>query len=155
MLEEQWIDSIDNAGSASLSQSAASSSASVLQGVIVGFFFPFLPFFFMRNRKPAVFWEDGNEEELTTSNVIFSSVNYSIGLYTQSLTYFHQTAHEDGFGRRFLHQCSIWDVALLAGLLIGTVYRYLYLSGLQTIIIRKGQRTNDLNVRIGKIKYKN
>lgn len=81
MLEEQWIDSIDNAGSASLSQSAASSSASVLQGVIVGFFFPFLPFFFMRNRKSAAFWEDGNEEE-PTSNVIFSSVNYSIGLYT-------------------------------------------------------------------------
>jgi hypothetical protein len=71
VLEEQWIDSIDNAGSASLSQSAASSSASVLQGVIVGFFFPFLPFFFMRNRKTAAFWEDGNEEE-PTSNVIFS-----------------------------------------------------------------------------------
>ena len=86
MLEEQWIDSIDNAGSASLSQSAASSSASVLQGVIVGFFFPFLPFFFMRNRKSAAFWEDGNEEE-PTSNVIFSSVNYSIRLYTKSLTF--------------------------------------------------------------------
>jgi hypothetical protein len=139
VLEEQWIDSIDNAGSASLSQSAASSSASVLQGVIVGFFFPFLPFFFMRNRKPTAFWEDGNEEE-PTSNVIFSSVNYSIGLYTQSLTYFHQTAHEDGFGCRFLHQCSIWDVALLAGLLIDTVYRYPYLSGLQTMIIREGQQ---------------
>ena len=79
----------------------------------------------MRNRKPAAFWEDGgNEEEPMTSNVIFSSVNYSIGLYTRSFTHFHQTAHEDGFGRRFLHQCSIWDVALLAGLLIGTVYRY-------------------------------
>jgi hypothetical protein len=71
VLEEQWIDSIDNAGSASLSQAAASSSASVLQGVIVGFFFPFLPFFFMRSRKSAAFWEDGNEEE-PTSNVIFS-----------------------------------------------------------------------------------
>ena len=148
MLEEQWIDSIDNAGSASLSQSAASSSASVLQGVIIGFFFPFLPFFFMRNRKSAAFWEDGNEEE-PTSNVIFSSVNYSTASYIQSLTYFHQTAHEDGFGRRFLHQCSIWDVALLAGFLIG------YLSGLQSIIFRKGQRTNDVNMRIGKIKYKN
>jgi hypothetical protein len=140
VLEEQWIDSIDNAGSASLSQSAASSSASVLQGVIVGFFFPFLPFFFMRNRKPAAFWEDGNEEE-PTSNVIFSSVNYSIVLYTQSLTYIHQTAHEDGFGCRFLHQCSIWDVALLARLLIDTVYRYPCLSGLQTMIVRNGRRT--------------
>ncbi|KAF8160865.1 DUF2407 C-terminal domain-containing protein [Crassisporium funariophilum] len=70
-LEEQWIDSIDNAGSASLSQSASSSSASVLQGVLLGFFFPFMPFFFMRNQKPAAFWEDGNEQE-PTSNVIFS-----------------------------------------------------------------------------------
>ena len=148
MLEEQWIDSIDNAGSASLSQSAASSSASVLQGVIVGFFFPFLPFFFMRNRKTAAFWEDGNEEE-PTSNVIFSSVNHSIGLDTQSLIFFHQTAHEDGFGRRFLHQCSVWDVALLARLLIGTVYRYPYLSRLQTMIVLNDQRTNDLNMRIG------
>ena len=136
MLEEQWIDSIDNAGSASLSQSAASSSASVLQGVIVGFFFPFLPFFFMRNRKSAAFWEDGNEEE-PTSNVIFSSVNYTIGSFTQSLTYFHQTAHENGFSRRFLHQCSIWDVALLVGLLIVTVYRYPYFPGLQTMVVRK------------------
>lgn len=70
--------------------------------------------------------------------------------YTFSHLYiFHQTAHEDGFGRRFLHQCSIWDVALLVGFFIG------YLSGLQTMIFRKGQRTNDLNMRIGKIKYKN
>ena len=42
----------------------------------------------MRNRKPAAFWEDGNEEE-PTSNVIFSSVNYSIRSYIQSLTYLH------------------------------------------------------------------
>lgn len=53
---------------------------------------------------------------------------------------FIQTAHEDGFGRRFLHQCSIRDVALLAGLLIDS---YPYLSGLQTMIVRKGQRTNN------------
>lgn len=38
-LEEQWIDSIDNAGSASLSQSSPSNST-VLQGVLLGFFFP-------------------------------------------------------------------------------------------------------------------
>ncbi len=69
-LEEQWIDSMDNAGTATLSQSSSSSSA-ILQGVLVGFFFPFLPIFFMRSQKLAVFWVDGSEQE-TSSNVIFS-----------------------------------------------------------------------------------
>jgi hypothetical protein len=71
-LEEQWIDSIDNAGSASLSQSSPSNST-VLQGVLLGFFFPLIPFFFMRNSKPAVFWDDGSDYE-PPGNVIFSSV---------------------------------------------------------------------------------
>jgi hypothetical protein len=69
-LEEQWIDSIDNAGSASLSQSSPSNST-VLQGVLLGFFFPLIPFFFMRNSKPAVFWDDGSDYE-PPANVIFS-----------------------------------------------------------------------------------
>jgi hypothetical protein len=71
-LEEQWIDSIDNAGSATLSQAGGASTA-ILQGVLLGFFFPLMPFFFMWNRKPAVFWEDNSEQE-PTSNVIFSYV---------------------------------------------------------------------------------
>ncbi|KAF9528473.1 DUF2407 C-terminal domain-containing protein [Crepidotus variabilis] len=70
-LEEQWIDSMDDAGTAAISQTSVSSNSSVLQGILLGFFFPFLPFFFMRSQKPAVFWEDGSEQE-TTSNVIFS-----------------------------------------------------------------------------------
>ncbi|TFK44449.1 DUF2407 C-terminal domain-containing protein [Crucibulum laeve] len=70
-LEEQWIDSIDNAGTASLSQSSTSSSSAILQGILVGFFFPLMPFFFMRNQKPPIFWEDGGVHE-PTSNVIFS-----------------------------------------------------------------------------------
>ncbi|KIM45045.1 hypothetical protein M413DRAFT_327737 [Hebeloma cylindrosporum] len=76
-LEEQWIDSIDNAGSATLSQAGGASTA-VLQGVLMGFFFPLIPFFFMWNRKPAVFWEDNSEQE-PTSNVIFSR-RMSMGL---------------------------------------------------------------------------
>ncbi|KAG5651086.1 hypothetical protein H0H81_009958 [Sphagnurus paluster] len=71
-LEEQWIDSIDNAGSASLSQSSPS-NITILQGILLGFFFPLIPFFFMRNPKPAVFWDDGSEYE-APGNVIFSSV---------------------------------------------------------------------------------
>lgn len=70
MLEEQWIDSMDGAGSAVLSQSSSTSSA-VLQGTMVGFFFPILPFFFMKSSAPAVFWEDGSESD-PTSNVVFS-----------------------------------------------------------------------------------
>lgn len=70
-LEEQWIDSIDNAGTATLSQSSASSNSAVLQGVLLGFFFPLLPFYFMRTQKPPIFWDDGSESE-PTENVIFS-----------------------------------------------------------------------------------
>ncbi|PPR02400.1 hypothetical protein CVT26_011368 [Gymnopilus dilepis] len=77
-LEEQWIDSIDNAGSATLSNSSSSNSSSFLQGVLMGFFFPLLPFFFMRTQKPAVFWGDDTEHE-ATSNVIFSR-KMSMGL---------------------------------------------------------------------------
>ncbi|KAG6866202.1 hypothetical protein C0991_007227 [Blastosporella zonata] len=69
-LEEQWIDSIDNAGTASLSQSSPS-NITVLQGILLGFFFPLIPFFFMRNPKPAVFWDDGSEYE-APDNVVFS-----------------------------------------------------------------------------------
>jgi hypothetical protein len=38
---------------------------------MVGFFFPIIPFFFMRAVKPAVFWEDGIEAD-PISNVVFS-----------------------------------------------------------------------------------
>lgn len=69
-LEEQWIDSIDNAGTASLSQTSASNST-VLQGILLGFFFPLIPFFFMRHTKPPVFWDDGSDYE-SPGNVIFS-----------------------------------------------------------------------------------
>ncbi|KIY53990.1 hypothetical protein FISHEDRAFT_63192 [Fistulina hepatica ATCC 64428] len=69
-LEEQWIDSMDNAGTASLSQSPNSDSA-VLQGIVVGFFFPLIPFFFLATPKAPVFWDDGREHE-TPNSVVFS-----------------------------------------------------------------------------------
>ncbi|KAJ7188577.1 DUF2407 ubiquitin-like domain-containing protein [Mycena filopes] len=47
---------------------------SFLQGVLLGFFFPLLPFFFFRNsHPPPVFWEDGSSYE-PTGNVIFSKL---------------------------------------------------------------------------------
>ncbi|KAF8629868.1 hypothetical protein AX15_003227 [Amanita polypyramis BW_CC] len=77
-LEEQWIDSLDNTSTASLSQSPTASSSSVLQGVVVGFFFPILPFFFMRNQPAAIFWEDGSVQD-STPNVILSE-SMQVGL---------------------------------------------------------------------------
>ncbi|KAJ7125016.1 DUF2407 C-terminal domain-containing protein [Mycena epipterygia] len=71
-LEEEWIDSLDSAGTASLSQTSSSNNPAFLQGLLLGFFFPLIPFFFLRNsHPPAVFWEDGTSYE-PTGNVIFS-----------------------------------------------------------------------------------
>ncbi|KAA1474791.1 hypothetical protein DENSPDRAFT_349233 [Dentipellis sp. KUC8613] len=68
-LEEQWIDSLDNAGSATISQSDRGTA--ILEGILIGFFFPFLPFFFFRSWKPPVFWENGTSFE-PPGSVVFS-----------------------------------------------------------------------------------
>lgn len=73
-LEEQWIDSMDNVNTASLS--SASSQSLILRGIVIGFFFPIIPFFFLRETKAAVFWEEGEHE--SGESVIFSSVSFSI-----------------------------------------------------------------------------
>ncbi|EKM52060.1 uncharacterized protein PHACADRAFT_102061 [Phanerochaete carnosa HHB-10118-sp] len=93
-LEEQWIDSIDNHGAESLSQSSL--RATLLNGVVIGFFFPILPYFFFYERKPAVFWEDGSEHEVI-ERPIFSRrmqmgitigmlMNVVFGMWTYVLT---------------------------------------------------------------------
>jgi len=41
----------------------------VLNGIIIGFFFPLLPFFFLRAPKPAAFWENGHALESPESTV--------------------------------------------------------------------------------------
>lgn len=63
-LEEQWIDSMDNVGTASLSQSSSQSASMILNGIILGFFFPVIPFFFFHENKPAVFWEEGPDHDV-------------------------------------------------------------------------------------------
>ncbi|KAI0819242.1 DUF2407 ubiquitin-like domain-containing protein [Trametes gibbosa] len=68
VLEEQWIDSLDGGSSASQSQTAVSS---LHNGIVLGFFFPLLPFFFFRSNKPAVFWDDDSEHQ-TLSSPVFS-----------------------------------------------------------------------------------
>ena len=76
-MEEQWIDSLDNAATASLSQVASGSSTStLLQGIVTGVFFNILSFFFFREPKPPVFWEDGSEFEAYGS-VVFSYAEHT------------------------------------------------------------------------------
>ncbi|EMD40234.1 hypothetical protein CERSUDRAFT_112427 [Gelatoporia subvermispora B] len=67
-LEEQWIDSFDG-GNAPLSQSSSGASSTILHGIVLGFFFPIIPFFFFRLSKPAVFWDDGTEHDALGASV--------------------------------------------------------------------------------------
>jgi len=69
-MEEQWIDSMDTVGSASLSQGSSSNTA-LMQGTFIGFFFPILPLFFLRKPSTSAFWDDNTEVEAPES-VIFS-----------------------------------------------------------------------------------
>ncbi|TFY76141.1 hypothetical protein EWM64_g7871 [Hericium alpestre] len=85
-LEEQWIDSLDNVGTAAISQSDPQAS-SILEGIVIGFFFPLLPFFFFRDQKLPVFWENNTPFE-SQGSVIFS--DFSVA----------QSAYADGFGGR-------------------------------------------------------
>jgi hypothetical protein len=43
----------------------------VLNGIVIGFFFPLLPFFFFRGSKPAAFWDSGHAIE-TAESTVFS-----------------------------------------------------------------------------------
>lgn len=72
-LEEQWIDSLDSVGSATLSQ-AANPQIGMTWGVLLGFFFPVIPFFFFKEvPKPAIFWDDGaGDPDEPTFSVVLS-----------------------------------------------------------------------------------
>lgn len=74
-LEDQWIESLDStnpsSGSTSLSPSSDDGSAQFTHGILLGFFFPILPFFFMLRPNPPVFWEDGAMGERAKS-VVFT-----------------------------------------------------------------------------------
>jgi hypothetical protein len=43
----------------------------VLNGIVIGFFFPLLPFFFFRGSKSAAFFDSGHAIE-TTESTVFS-----------------------------------------------------------------------------------
>lgn len=88
-LEEQWIDSMDNPTTASMSQNSASASTSsaMLQGILVGFFFPLMPLFFFRESKiTTVFWTNGEAVEGMGSVVFSYAVHVSLFEPTTQLT---------------------------------------------------------------------
>ncbi|KAI0297756.1 DUF2407 C-terminal domain-containing protein [Russula brevipes] len=71
-LEEQWIDALGSGSGASGGSGDSDSRArAVLNGIIIGFFFPLLPFFFLRAPKPAAFWDNGHALE-TPESTVFS-----------------------------------------------------------------------------------
>ncbi|KAF9070784.1 DUF2407 ubiquitin-like domain-containing protein [Rhodocollybia butyracea] len=76
-LEEQWIDSLDN-NDVSLSNSSNSNSPAMI-GIIIGFFFPFIPAFISGN-KPSqpIFWEDGTEHRGTDSVVFSRTIQFGL-----------------------------------------------------------------------------
>ena len=79
-LEEQWIDSLDTAGTASLSNASTESSRTFVNGVLLGFFFPLLPAFFFFESRPAVFWDDGTEHDIV-SPPMFQYVSQPLMVY--------------------------------------------------------------------------
>ncbi|KAJ3557177.1 hypothetical protein NM688_g1612 [Phlebia brevispora] len=80
VLEEQWIDSLDNAGTASLSNSSAQSSRTFVSGVLLGFFFPLIPVFFFFDSRPAVFWDDGTEHDIINTSPFPKTVQLGVAV---------------------------------------------------------------------------
>jgi hypothetical protein len=76
-LEEQWIDALGNGGGASGGAADGDPRArAVLNGIVIGFFFPLFPFFFFRAPKPAAFWEGGHALENPESTVFSYVLTY-------------------------------------------------------------------------------
>lgn len=73
---------MDSVGNTPLVQTSAQSM--ILRGIVMGFFFPILPLFFLRDAKPAAFWDDGSEVQ-PTENVIFPYVAYPFQRYLSNL----------------------------------------------------------------------
>ena len=58
---------MDSVGNAPLVQTSAQSM--ILQGIVMGFFLPILPSFFLRDARPAAFWVDGSEVQPTENAI--------------------------------------------------------------------------------------
>lgn len=115
-LEEQWIDSMDTHAE---SMSQSSTRTAILNGIIIGFFFPILPFFFLHEVKPAVFWEDGTDHNVS-SRTIFSLVLQSPSVAALLTPYpaLLQEAHQHGSCHRSSHERLIRSMDILVNFLI-------------------------------------
>jgi hypothetical protein len=118
-LEEQWIDALGSGGSAGSGVASAESDSrarAVLNGIIIGFFFPLLPFFFLRALKPAAFWDSGHTIEAPESTV-FSYV------FTPSLLRFRIEVGAGDTLRRRMQMGLV--VGFIMNVMFGT-WRYLW-----------------------------
>ncbi|KAJ3813151.1 DUF2407 ubiquitin-like domain-containing protein [Lentinula lateritia] len=76
-LEEQWIDNLDN-NDVSLSNPSNSNSPAMI-GIIIGFFFPFIPAFINGNKPTQpIFWEDGIEHRPAESVVFPRTIQFGL-----------------------------------------------------------------------------
>ncbi|KAI0032788.1 hypothetical protein K488DRAFT_49163 [Vararia minispora EC-137] len=66
-LEEQWIENLDGASLGGRTPD----STTILQGILVGFFFPLIPFFVFASPRLPVFWSSGAAVE-PLGSVVFS-----------------------------------------------------------------------------------
>jgi len=118
-LEEQWIDALGSGGTGgagSGSPESDSRARAVLNGIVIGFFFPLLPFFFFRGSKPAAFFESGHAIETAESNV------FSYAFYTSYLCSIRTTADTDLVRRRM-------QMGLVVGFIMNVMFgmwRYLW-----------------------------
>jgi hypothetical protein len=75
-LEEQWIDNMDGAAGTVLDVPQDGSNndlyTTLLQGLLLGFFFPIIPFFFIREKWPAAFFSDDYAAVEPAPGVIYS-----------------------------------------------------------------------------------
>ncbi|KDQ14989.1 hypothetical protein BOTBODRAFT_109072 [Botryobasidium botryosum FD-172 SS1] len=74
-LEERWIDDMDG-GLGNLHGNSPddpnSLYATLLQGILLGFFYPLLPFFFIREARPAAFFSDTYAQLEAPPSIVFS-----------------------------------------------------------------------------------
>ena len=103
----------------------------MLNGIIIGFFFPLLPFFFLRAPKPAAFWESGHALETPESTVFSYAPSFSLDMFVCLRAV--QTTHADGPCRGFYSERYFWLVAVPLGHILNdcsslTIYTFLPLA---------------------------
>ncbi|KEP51934.1 putative transmembrane protein [Rhizoctonia solani 123E] len=71
-LEEQWVDNMDSGLPGESSNDGESMYPPYLHGILVGFFFPLIPMFFLRELPPPAFFSDNVAPIEAPRSVVFS-----------------------------------------------------------------------------------